>query len=334
MAGIDISTSDHAYEDQPTINGSLIVAVSRGNSEEFSKYENARGIITPRTDGLLVNDIQFYNFAGVNMSAFESCSKCWHPKLMISGGKTTKFSKITVVNTTKMVKWIGQRREIFIDLDGSMTGEVGGGITPVYPHLVGVPECRLADETWDNAVVCTNKTQLRSVMFKSLQPYELFFGVDMRVLRLGDGFDLNQSKEENFTIAKMQKIFVDTPDAWGWTFATGYQYNIHWLSGLDFIKMTMIPAPNFLATDRPLLIRVNYSDIREEFDIKVVKSVLSTVQMNKTLKPLDLSKNNFISGDYYNDLESKRLYLAFNGKNKGFSLIYVSLYILMRLSLL
>ena len=203
------------------------------------------------------------------------------------------------------------------DLDDSMTGEIGGGITPVYPHLMGVPECRLADESWDDAVICTNKTQLRSVMFNNLQPKELFFGVDMRVLRLGDKFDLNQSNLGNFSIAKMQKIFVDTPDAWGWTFATGYQYNIHWLSGLDFIKLSMLPAPNFLITDRPIVIRVNYSDFREEFDIKVVKSVISSVQMNKTLKPLDLNKNNFTTGDYFNDLENKRLYVGFNGKNKG-----------------
>ena len=317
VAGIDISTSDHAYVDQPLINGSLIVAVSRGNAEEFSKYENARGIITPRTDGLLVNDIQLHNFAGLNMSAFESCSKCWHPKLMISGGKITKFSKITLVNTTKMVKWMGLRREVFIDLDGSLTGEIGGGITPAYPHLIGVPECQLADDSWDTAVVCNNKTQLRSVLFKNLQPYELFFGVDMRVLRLGDRFDLNQSTLDNFTVAKMQKIFVDTPDAWGWTFATGYQYNIHWLSGLDFVKLTMIPSPNFLVTDRPVIIRVNYTDYREEYNIKVVKSVSTSLQMNKTLKPLDIVKNNFTTGDYYNDLENKMLYVGFNGKNKG-----------------
>ena len=73
------------------------------------------------------------------MTVFESCSKCWHIKLKVSGGKTTRFKNIKLFNCKTMVEWIGLKREIFEDIDGSLTGQQGGGwVTPFYPHLEGI----------------------------------------------------------------------------------------------------------------------------------------------------------------------------------------------------
>lgn len=317
IAGFDVATSNHTYEDGPLINGSLVVAVSKGNSEDPALYENARGIITPRSDNMLIQNVEFHNFANQNMTIFESCSRCWHPKLKISGGKTTKFKNIKIFNSSKMVVWIGLKREVYIDLDGSLTGQAGSSITPAYPHLMGIPDCTHSPVIWDNAVICNSKTQLRSILFKHFLPYELFFGVDMRILRLAPGFDLPQSNVSNFTIGWMMKIKVDTPDSWGWTFATGYTYHVHYLTGLDFMHVTFQPSPVYNPKDLPIVLRFNHSDIRESYNVINYKSDKIKSEILRSNAPLDLNKNEFKNGDFYQDMANKLVYFGFNGQERG-----------------
>jgi hypothetical protein len=53
-----------------------------------------RGIITPRGDGLIIDNIRFYNFNESNTSAFGSCSHCWHDGSTDSGARTIRFSRL------------------------------------------------------------------------------------------------------------------------------------------------------------------------------------------------------------------------------------------------
>ena len=71
---------------------SLVVGYSEGNAPDDLEYNynNARGVIASRTDGLKFSDIRFYNFAP-NMTPLQSCSECYNPKLWVTGGKTTEF---------------------------------------------------------------------------------------------------------------------------------------------------------------------------------------------------------------------------------------------------
>lgn len=67
-----------------------MVGFSRGNApvDIDTEYENARGVIASRTDGLLVRGIELYNF-GNTMTPLQSCSECYHFKLWVVGSKTT-----------------------------------------------------------------------------------------------------------------------------------------------------------------------------------------------------------------------------------------------------
>ncbi len=53
-----------------------------------------RGIITPRGDGLIVDNIRFHNFNEANTSALGSCSHCWHDGSTDSGVRTIRFSRL------------------------------------------------------------------------------------------------------------------------------------------------------------------------------------------------------------------------------------------------
>lgn len=60
-------------------------------------YNNARGFIASRTDGLLGKGLAFYNF-GPTMTPLQSCSECYHFRLWVVGSKTTMFTNISYDN--------------------------------------------------------------------------------------------------------------------------------------------------------------------------------------------------------------------------------------------
>lgn len=73
----------------------LVVGFSQGNKPDNIDfyYNNARGVIASRTDGLKFSGITFWNF-GPTMTPLQSCSECFISKLWVTGGKTTYFEDI------------------------------------------------------------------------------------------------------------------------------------------------------------------------------------------------------------------------------------------------
>lgn len=51
---------------------------------------NMRGLIAPRTDGMLFSNIRFWNFPQ-GSTPLQSCNKCWNIKVWVTGGKSTFF---------------------------------------------------------------------------------------------------------------------------------------------------------------------------------------------------------------------------------------------------
>lgn len=50
-------------------------------------------------------------------------------------------------------------------------------------------------------------------------------------------------------------------------FITGKTYNIHWLDGLDWDKIVIHPTYSWKKDDKPVVLRFNYSDNRELFEV-------------------------------------------------------------------
>lgn len=68
----------------------MIVGFSEGNAPENidEEYNNARGLIASRTDGLKLSGVKFHNF-GPTMTPLQSCSECYTILLWVAGAKTT-----------------------------------------------------------------------------------------------------------------------------------------------------------------------------------------------------------------------------------------------------
>ena len=320
VSGIQISQANFTREDQVKVNGALIVGISGNNEGDLTIYNSSVGFTTPRTDNLLVNNILFYNFSNsYGMAALKSCSKCWHFKLKITGGKTTKFSNMAFKSVDRKIIWDGTKKEVFVDLDGSLIGQ-RGSITAYYPHLAGIPECSQPDQqVYDDSIICNADVQIRPIMFRNFEPNEAFRALEIRTIRLpSEEYNLSLASESNFTKVVMYKIFVDTKYTWALPFVTGYQYNIHFQNGnLDFTHMNVYPTNYWQPNDKGVVLRFNYSEIKDEFNSTIMKFKGNLLKASKFSSYLDPKTNNYFTADYYLNKQKKLFFLGINGKSNG-----------------
>lgn len=162
-------------------------------------YKNVRGLITSRTDGLYINNTQFINF-GSTMTPLQSCSQCDNGNLWVTGGKTTTFRNITYINIQgNYIFWQIWRREIFIDVDGSLTNpalslispspaqKANVSITAYRPSLNFDQHCyRLSSPLWNDSSFCDSP--LRAILFANAMPAFVFAQSNIKVKSLSNPY--------------------------------------------------------------------------------------------------------------------------------------------------
>lgn len=146
-------------DEEVILKNSIIVGKSLGNAATDGELDLTRGLITPRTDGFRVENVHFANFDNT-MTVFKSVSFGWHFKKWVTGGKLTRFTGISYENiVSKKMFWENWRREIYEDLDGSLSGRnAHSWVTPSGPHLTASSKCTTssAENTdWDDGVICS-----------------------------------------------------------------------------------------------------------------------------------------------------------------------------------
>jgi hypothetical protein len=118
--GIQIHVTNYSLE-AVTLRNPIIIGYLPANFETSPFYDEAIGLITARTDGLLISGARFYSFSS-SMTVIQSCSQCEIDEFLVSGGRTTIFEDVAFQNILgSYVKWNSPKREIFVDLDGSLT---------------------------------------------------------------------------------------------------------------------------------------------------------------------------------------------------------------------
>jgi hypothetical protein len=200
FAGLDFYLTNYTIEDVVT-NNTVVVGYSAGNGplNLDVDYKNVKGLITSRTDGLYINNTQFINF-GSTMTVLQSCSQCDNGNLWVTGGKTSTFRNITYTNIQgNYLFWQIWRREIFIDVDGSLTDPArtlitpsvsrkgNSSITPYRPSLTVDKHCfRINSSLWNDSIYCDQ--QLRAVLFTNAMPTFNFAQVNIKVKLLNDPY--------------------------------------------------------------------------------------------------------------------------------------------------
>ena len=100
------------------------------------------------------------------MAALGSCSHCFFDATTDSGARTTSFSGLHFDPKSVLIKirYEIPYRDIFYDMDGSLTGlGPGSWATPYFLHN-DQPECQHLQYLYDG-LICNSSIQLRRVVF-------------------------------------------------------------------------------------------------------------------------------------------------------------------------
>jgi len=87
LAGIEFSVTADADPFMAKINKALIIGKT-DNTETLLDRASPHGIITPRTENFLIENVQFYNYNWNSAAALGSCSHCFHDSATDSGART------------------------------------------------------------------------------------------------------------------------------------------------------------------------------------------------------------------------------------------------------
>lgn len=148
-------------------------------------------------------------------------------KVWVTGGKNTKFERIYIDQSAKTAAplfWERYRREIFWDLDGSITGLGPSYLTPYKQHLDGIDGCTRNLQYNDSMICLATKTQIRDVLINNPMPAENFQGVSMKVARVDTSTTPNTLSSLTDEYMVVIKRSDDTKFSFATPLATGYTY--------------------------------------------------------------------------------------------------------------
>lgn len=239
-------------ENDPHIFNSLFVNSIPGVSHGSSHV----GIMMPQNEFFHVNGATFVNYG--NHGAIAGCSECDSDNNMKQGGFTYRLAGLRFVDSERFISWTEPRKQIFHDLDGSLTGFVNGTATPFYGWNLYPGTCEKAGIAHDFGIVCDGSVRVRRLQIDGVQPRELDF------VRMHIG-QFNHS-ERNDTIAFRPREFY----GWAVPIVNQNSYFTSFVSLVDFRQMQIrYSEPQYLEGSTEFLELVwNYTDYRWAFDVQ------------------------------------------------------------------
>jgi hypothetical protein len=126
VGGMEVSLTEDIDNGYAKISDALIVGRSANTEADLDDLEiGPHGIITPRSEGFTVENVQFYNFNHwEDGAALGTCSHCFHAAATDSGARTVTVRQLTFDETVpKRIRYQYPFRAIFYDEDGSLTDQ-------------------------------------------------------------------------------------------------------------------------------------------------------------------------------------------------------------------
>ena len=199
-AGIEVSSSS----ENTKITKGLFVGYtpnSEGNLESV-------GLITPQTDGLLIDTASFANF---NDSMWPIGDGSEASGKTDSGARLHKMQGLSFNNSHSRIHWGFPYRGIYDILDSSLTGSPNVSLSPYWEHLL-TSEC-LYEESY-NSVVCSKK--IRRVKFHNLSPSWRFRNKHLNIVK-----SANESWE-------VPSVNAYDGRSWAVPLVTQNSYSVNW----------------------------------------------------------------------------------------------------------
>lgn len=193
--------------------------------------------------------------------------------IKVTSGKAAFFEKITYTNFSgNYLHWNGDRRNIFYDIDGTLSGanfngstpRVNSAIVPYFPHLDVAGKCfnNTNSLLWNTSLICDNTTTVRNVMFTNTISFDLFENQPIKFYAL-NAFDQNISAlTTGFSLQKFAMPKKDKKNAWAAPFLVDNMYDVWWNEGIDWTSTAVVPSIYFTDLDKALIVRYNYTETR------------------------------------------------------------------------
>ncbi|CAG9312591.1 unnamed protein product [Blepharisma stoltei] len=334
--GIEISYSEFSTPYKTARIHDAVIIGKSGNTD--NDVSGAIGLTTPQTDGLLIENVRFYNFdddmfpLGDESHSDNVQSRDW-------GGVMHKFSGLTFTNSHKRISWNVPYRGIFHFLDDSYNGVAGSYVTAYWPHLI-TPECVYEKELY-NAISCDSTVAVKRVLFYNLVSDGLFAFQNLNIRRTSgeqlpteyvevtvNGTNTTVT-EPTWGVLPMTKSCQkkDPLKGWGIPVVTGYNYTLFWGRGypLDFTQMDIrIEQFDYDEADKWVIISMNFTDHREMFNLtrgtlpsSVNTSASGFVDPTKMKNTTHFNVATDTSGTFYwdNSTDNRRIDILINGVN-------------------
>jgi hypothetical protein len=162
------------YTDDPNLKDALLVAtVDPAALPPWDK----RAVWAPQNEYWLVDGATVVNYAAPGaQGALAGCAECDSQTEYRQGGYTYRWRRLAFHNTPVRTFWAPPRRDIFWDMDGTLTGQRGGGwVLPRY-RFNDWPECPPdTSGVFSGGSVCTAAVQVRRLQIDGVLPRELDF---------------------------------------------------------------------------------------------------------------------------------------------------------------
>ena len=177
----EIQRTNYSGYGTTKIENALIIGKSKGNPSNDSTYNNTAGILTAHNENLMIDNIRFHNFHK-GMATFHSCGSCFIAKYKVSGAITNYINNVKFYNVVSRIKWISMKNDIYLDMDGSLTGTgKKTWISGYFPHLINSDCVRDKTEKFDDCVICNYNVQIRRILFTGFHP-DIFLQKEMKVI--------------------------------------------------------------------------------------------------------------------------------------------------------
>ena len=117
-----------------------------------------------------VDGVTFVNYG--SSPALSGCNDCDSSESYRQGGYTYRVKNLRFINSTVRTYWNDPPKEIFHDLDGSLTGYVNGTATPYYAWNEW-PECVRQGANFTLGLVCNGQVRVRRMQMSQVAPNQL-----------------------------------------------------------------------------------------------------------------------------------------------------------------
>jgi hypothetical protein len=152
-----------------------------------------------------------------------------------------------------------------------------------------------------------------------------FKSTDMKVNRYNAEENLLELPDSKFQNEPWFDIMnPDIKDGFGVALALGKIYNVHWQRGINFDNLGVQPSEYFSLTDPGYVIRFNYTDVRELYDISRLVAGVATLTNSDQLLTAVPDPATCKNADNFLDKDAKALYVCFSGRGRGNAYEYVN----------